>query len=451
LPELAALLVANLARDEAAELLVGLSSERAPETSATTSEKDPAPEPIQTLDGINLSLFHPLSLLRHTEQRRLGVEIGLFYARLGALSGVGLEVGGVLRVDGEADGFQLGGIGYVNGGPASGARLAGVFGVGRGAFEGGSVAGVLQVQGGDVSGAMLSGAFNVASGKLEGAQVSGAFNSANGVSGVQLSGAFNRAAAHVTGAQATVGLNLVRGDLEGVQLVGALNLATGGEVEGLQLAGAMNWAGQLEGAQISLMNWVGQLEGAQISLINVGGEVTGLQLGLINVAHDVSGVQLGLINVANAVDGVSFGLIPYNHSGRTQMVAWYDSTQDFNLGVRFQTGVLYVMPTLSYDRSTVSGDIQKGGASYVPGFSIGGRVPVLDRAYVDLDVNFGNRSDGWAYDEHSIDLRYRLLAGWQFSEAFGVFAGGGVRHHFRTDGDRQESVDPELSAGIQVL
>ena len=75
----------------------------------------------------------------------------------------------------------------------------------------------------------------------------------------------------------------------------------------------------------------------------------------------------------------------------------------------------------------------------------------IDRAFADLDVNYSSPSNTLGYDEHSIDLRYRMLAGWQFTRAFGVFAGGGVRHHFRTQGADEESVDPELSLGVQLL
>ncbi|HKO91831.1 MAG TPA: hypothetical protein VJU61_11790, partial [Polyangiaceae bacterium] len=453
LPELAALLVANLARDEAAELLFGLARQPVPERDVAVRAElsDPGPAPIRTLDGFNLSLFHPLTLLRHTEQRRLGAELGLFYGRLGALSGAAVEAAGVLWVDGEAEGFQLGSLGWVNGGPASGLRVAGIFGIGSGSFDGGSVAGLLQVQAGDVSGAQVSFVFNTASGKLDGAQLSSGFNTAQGASGLQLALGLNLATAPVTGMQGALGLNLATGGLEGVQLGGVFNLATGGELEGAQVAIGMNWAAQLDGAQLGLGNVGQEVTGAQISLINVGEQVTGLQLGLINVAYQVKGLQLGLINVAQTVDGASVGIIPYDHSRGLQLVTWYDSTQDFNFGVRFQTGVLYVMPTLSYDRSSVSGDIEKGGASYVPGFSVGGRVPIWERAYVDLDVNYANPSNGWAYDEQSIDLRYRLIGGWQFSAEFGVFAGGGVLHHFRTDGQGEASVAPELSLGFQVL
>jgi hypothetical protein len=37
------------------------------------------------------------------------------------------------------------------------------------------------------------------------------------------------------------------------------------------------------------------------------------------------------------------------------------------------------------------------------------------------------------------------------TRAFGLFAGGGLRHHFRTRGASDQFVKPELSVGIQLL
>jgi hypothetical protein len=206
-------------------------------------------------------------------------------------------------------------------------------------------------------------------------------------------------------------------------------------VSGVQLSGALNLAERLQGMQLSL--------------INIGADVDGVQLGLINVAHDVRGVQLGLVNVANDVDGVSLGLVPYSSQGSTQAVFWYATTQPFNLGVRFHTGALYVMPTFGYDPGGGALTFDARG-SYSPGFSLGARLPI-DAVFVDLEANYSNRSDGATYDEQSIDLRYRALLGYQLLPKLGVFVGGGVRHHFRTAGPSEESVDPEISLGLQVL
>jgi hypothetical protein len=389
-PELSALLVGNLARDEAGSLLTQLQSSSAAAELPATSRPDAAPElepAPMALDRVNLSLFYPVTVLQGTEQRRLAFELGLFYSRLGALSGVALTLGGVARVDGAALGLQLGGIGYWQGGSGAGVRIGGAFGVGRGSFEGLSLAGAVDAHQADLAGAQLAGALDVVQGRLV----------------------------------------------------------------GVQLAGGMNWAGDVSGAQVSGgLNIADRVRGTQLSLVNIGGAVDGLQLGLVNIASDVTGVQLGLVNVARKVDGVSLGLVPYSQQGKTQAMAWYNSNQPFNLGVRFHNGPLYVMPTFGYAPEGNSLVLESSEGSYAPGISLGFRIPV-QRAFADVDVNYSNRSDGLAYDEHNIDLRYRLLAGWQVAPAFALFAGGGVRHHFRTQGPDEQSVDPELSVGVQLL
>lgn len=454
-PEVAALLVGNLARDEAGDLLAELRATRAKTASAAPLPPEPLlPDPLPPepgvsvereperralpLDAVNLSLVYPVTLLRSTEERRLALELGLLYSRLGALSGVAFNVAGLAQVDGEASGWVLGGIGYYVGGPGEGVFMSGVFGVTRERFDGISLTTAANLHFGDLTGFALAGGINVATGVMDGAELSAGFNLAG----------------EVAGAQVTGGLNLANGAVEGVQLAGAANIADG-PVEGVQLAGALNIATDpVDGTQISGgMNLADGIQGLQLSIINIGGDVDGLQLGIVNVARDVNGVQLGLVNVARKVEGVSLGFVPYSEEGRTQAVAWYDTSQPFNIGVRFQSGVLYAMPTFGYSPSSEGYGAQvlgSGEASYSPGFSLGLRLP-LNRAFADLDVNYSNPSNTLGYDEHSIDLRYRVLAGWQFTRAFGVFAGGGVRHHFRTQGPDEESVDPELSVGVQLL
>jgi hypothetical protein len=249
--------------------------------------------------------------------------------------------------------------------------------------------------------------------------VGGIANLAHAVGGAQLAGGANLAQGPVEGAQAAGVANVAQGDLDGVQLSAALNLAE-------------------------------QINGMQISVVNIGGDVSGGQIGIVNVARDVEGVQLGLVNVAREVDGVSLGFVPYSERGRTQAVVWYGSSTPFNVGVRFHTGALYVMPTLGYDPRGSAVILEPIDGDYAPGLSLGYRLNI-DRAFADLDVNYTNRSDGADYDEHDVELRYRLLGGFQIVRHFGVFAGGGVRHHFRTQGPADASVRPEFSVGIQVL
>lgn len=463
-PEVTALLVGNLARDEAGDLLASL---RTPEPAVLP---EPAPAPVEAekqlpLDSVNLSLFYPLTLRERTDERRFALELGLFYSRIGALSGVGLEVGGVAHVLGRVDGFMLGGIGYWHGGAAEGVRIGGVLGVGGTGLEGVSLAGAVTVERGDVSGGQISGVTNIAAGDLDGIQLTAGLNTAGAVEGAQVSGIFNLALG-VDGAQLGSGVNQARGDVAGWQVAGLANLAhamsgaqlaggvnlAAGAAEGAQAAGVANLAhGDLDGVQLSAgMNLAEHIRGMQISVLNIGGDVSGGQIGIVNVARDVEGVQLGVVNVAREVDGVSLGIVPYSERGRTQAVAWYGSRTPFNVGVRFQTGALYVMPTFGYDPRGSAVILEPIDGDYAPGLSLGYRLNI-DRAFADLDVNYTNRSNGADYGENDIELRYRLLGGFQLVRNFGVFAGGGVRHQFRTDGPADASVHPEFSVGIQVL
>ena len=406
-PEVTALLVGNLARDEASGLLARLRQpEPLPEAepSAGAAGEPPAlePQPALPLESVNLSLFHPVTLRQHADERRFAFELGLFYSRIGALSGVAIEAAGVGTVVGDASGVMIAGLGYTHGGRGEGVLIGGLFGVGTGDLAGASIAGAVAIEHGSVDGAQLAGAFNMAGGALEGTQIAGMVNLAGSVQGAQTAGLFNMSRA-----------------LDGVQISGIVNLAE-------------------------------RIQGLQLSLINVGGDVDGVQLGLLNVARDVDGVQLGLVNVAREVDGVSLGIVPYSQRGRTQFVSWYDTTQPFNVGVRFHTGALYVMPTFGYDPRGNEEIVANVDGSYAPGFSLGYRLGI-GRAFADLDVNSSNPSTGSDYGENDIDLRYRVLGGYQLSSAFGVFLGGGVRHRFNTQGQADPTVKPELSVGIQVL
>jgi hypothetical protein len=467
-PEVTALLVGNLARDEASGLLARL---RRPEPEAPSGGASPAPEPepepekVLPLESVNLSLFYPITLRENTAERRFALELGLFYSRIGALSGVALQLGGVTSVVGEVEGVMLGGMGYWHGGPAEGVTIGGLFGVGGSGLEGISLAGATTVERGDVSGGQISGIVNYAKGAVDGAQISGAVNVARELAGVQTTGIFNlsrgdvdgvqlsgaaNVGAAVEGAQVTGIFNLSRGDVDGVQLSGASNV--GGAVEGAQVTGIFNLArGDVDGFQLSGgANVAERINGMQISVVNIGGDVNGAQIGVINVARDVKGVQLGLVNVAREVDGVSLGYVPYSERGSTQAVAWLGSSVPINFGMRFDTGALYVMPTFGFDprgNAEIFGGVD---GDYAPGLSLGHRLNI-GRGFADLDVNYTNRSDGADYDENDIELRYRLLGGLQLTRVFGIFAGGGVRHHFRTQGTTNEYVKPEFSLGVQLL
>jgi hypothetical protein len=262
-------LVGNLARDEAAELLRSLANARsqgptdsasanAPDTMEPVPEKQPptppsepknqtppaAPPRARATSVFNLTLWHPITLVRNTEERTLKLEIGLLYSRVGGIDGFAISLGAV-RVEHELTGLGMS------------------FGFVRAKSVRGALAAIGATSADDVEGAELALGAAVALGNVRGAQgaVFTAFSNGR-VEGVQLSVA--NVSGSVDGAQ--LGLVNVAGKLRGVQ-VGLVNVAD--EIDGVSL-GLVNVA---KNTRPSALAWASSTEVANVSLKLVTGYV----------------------------------------------------------------------------------------------------------------------------------------------------------------------------------
>jgi hypothetical protein len=388
-PEISALLVGNLARDESGPLLAQLEARKqtqeqadaTPPTVTAPKDQTPPEEKKRKRDEVvNFSVFPPLSTVPDPQDETINVDISLFFSRIGGLHGFGVTPG-IISIGGVDEGAHVSGIGHYTEGDGWGGRYAGLFGIGLGDYRGMSAAGL----------------FDYGAGRFDGLQ-------AAGTASIQM------------------------GSVRGAQLGGAVSVAK--QAEGAQIAGAASVAKHIEGAQIS-------------GAANVAQEITGAQIAVVNIGGKVEGAQVGLVNVADELDGASIGLITVAGSGKVQPVTWYSSTQPLNFGVRLYTGPLYAMPTIGYDPSDESKDAKVG-------FIFGGRIPI-QRAFVDVDAGYSNATDFKSYDEHAIELRYRVLGGYSVTDWLGIFAGGGALHSFHTQGPTDESFDPELVAGVEFF
>jgi hypothetical protein len=266
-----AFLAGNLARDEAAELLKQLAPTTAgadeappppppppvappattvPAVAPKPAARKPEPEPALIEPqhfAANVSLYYPLTGLKHTEARRLNLELGVLYSRVGAIHGAGGTFG-YFRSDGPVEGFSIGFF-WNRSGPVRGLQFSSLVNEGYGELRGLSVAGFVDVRDGDTRGAQ--GSLIVASTHL----------------------AF------------------------GIQGAGIVAVAR--DVVGVQGGGIVAVSGSVQGAQLGLVTVAGPTAGLQAGLVNVAGSVKGLQLGLVNVATgDVQGGALGFISIA---------------------------------------------------------------------------------------------------------------------------------------------------------
>ncbi|HMJ14556.1 MAG TPA: hypothetical protein VK524_24255, partial [Polyangiaceae bacterium] len=273
-------LAGNLARDEASQVAAALKPPAAPEPPAATTTPPvsdgppkpaaetavPAPEsetraperpqekeaPVAPATAprkleprgsaiANLSLFHPLALYRDSQLRRVHLELGLAYSRVGELSGAGFNPG-VIRVDGAS----------------RGAVFAGLWSSLRAGSEG----------------VAASGLFSTAEGRLRGAEAAGLFVWRKGdVQGAQAAGIVVRAE-DMTGAQAA-GIVASARDVAGAQAAGLVSYARA--VDGIQAAGLVNRARAHAGVQVSgIAGVASSISGLQVSLVNIGGDVNGV-------------------------------------------------------------------------------------------------------------------------------------------------------------------------------
>ncbi|MBV7529065.1 STN and carboxypeptidase regulatory-like domain-containing protein [Chitinophaga sp. sic0106] len=166
--------------------------------------------------------------------------------------------------------------------------------------DGVEIAGGFNIVKKDVDKVQVAGLLNITGGKMHGVQIAGMHNSVlDSVSGVQVAGISNIVTSTQHGVQITGGIQYVGKSANGVQVAGLVT-RTEGKVEGLQLSGGFNSAGD-------------SLHGAQIAgLFNKGAEIHGAQIAAgCNIAKGtVKGAQIAaLFNKAHRVEGVQIGLV----------------------------------------------------------------------------------------------------------------------------------------------
>lgn len=433
--EVMALLAGNLVRNEASELLEELAKAREaeaarraaaekspppppkseakpaskPETTAgkQTAEPEKAPwrpkHPLRDGGVIHLTLAHPLGLDPKSEHLSVGLELGLFYSRIGETKALALNPF-VVRNDERAQGAQLAGIfGYAE--RLEGAQITGVVAMGR-HIEGVQIAGAVSLSRGPMYGVQSAGAVNGSLGKTEGVQVAGAVNFATAdLDGVQAAGAANYVRYRLEGVQAAGAANYAGRSVDGGQAAGAINVADG--VDGFQAAGLMNLDfGGLDGFQAGVVNAVyGPIEGAQIGLLNVGG-------------GSVKGLQLGLVNVADEVDGASVGLVSIAKNGRIQPTFWVASGKRLNAGVSFEVGPVYSLPFFGADAY--------GDQRFEWGVNLGLKAR-YERVFGALEAGYSSQQEQFDQEITPIE-RGRLLGGLELIErSVSIFGGVGVR------------------------
>jgi hypothetical protein len=371
---------------------------------------------------INLSLFHPLALYPDSHRRRVAFELGLAYGRLGALSGVGLELG-VLSVAGPVEGVALAGVALDVEGPTTGYTGALFYSGSRGDLTGVDTA-FVSFRRGNVEGAQLATAFARAD-RVDGVIAATGLTLATDVRGANLAVAAN-VAASTEGVAAAAGVNLIR-RVEGATLAAGANI--GQQVHGLTAAAGANVIDRVEGVALAT--------GA-----NVSEEVNGVQIAIINVARRVRGAQIGIINVASEVDGTAIGVVSIAKNGEIQATAWASNLAPLHASMKFRVGYAYSEFGVAYDPGDDEYALEQGLGAHLPLVGAFALEPGVHHSFTKNSDESLGEGDG---TDH---LHYRLRGALRVARHFDVFAGGGLRH--AAWGDLAGDTDPEFFAGVAL-
>ena len=153
----------------------------------------------------------------------------------------------------------------------------------------------------DMQHVQIAGMVNIVGGKTKGVQLAGFHNNVlDSMKGVQVAGISNITEGNMEGVQLTGAIGQVYGNIKGVSIQGIAGV-TRGNTQGWQVAGALNYNGK-------------NLDGLQLSgIANYNGkDAQGMQLaGGGNINRGVmKGLQLAAIfNYARQMDGVQIGLV----------------------------------------------------------------------------------------------------------------------------------------------
>jgi len=488
-----ALLAGNLARDEAGEFLASLrpqeaggDAKEAPVAASPPLEEDnsspaapalakpdeanqpsvpkkskkskPATEDakkkVVKADGpplrelpISVGIVGPLTFPKRVSKSRVHVHGSLFHSRIGNVKGVAGS-GFLLHNRGlgsksegrgvQGAGLWLGGFGHFRG-----ASLAGLAVTQTGGAEGVSGGGLLSYQSDNHHGIHLGGLASFVGGKLEGAQLGGLFAG-------------------------------TMGPIDGAQIGGVAAYA-GGNVDGAQIA-LVGLAAQLDGTQIALVSGVARrMKGIQLGLINYSGSFQGAQIGLLNISKKGKGSQIGLLNISDELEGASLAPVSLIFGARNQLVSYVSFARTraeeahpagplTHVAWKVMPGNLYTQLSLGLGAESEECGIDTGlttdrcrgnGVEYAPGFAVGGRKRLTKHLYLEVDGQYQMEKAFGGSSAHRHAILARGALGYEFTNWFSIFAGGGprinIRGGARVEGNQEVTAGPHAFAGIQVL
>ncbi|MGN7822449.1 LA_2272 family surface repeat-containing protein [Chitinophaga sp. 22536] len=293
-----------------------------------------------------------------------------------------------------------------------------------------------------VDGFELGTVFNIVKGNMQHVQIGGVLNVVGGkTNGVQLAGVHNQVLDSMRGVQVGGVSNIVEGSTNGVQISGVVGQIHG-DMEGVQAQGVVGIVkGNVAGWQVSGVSnhTYGNMSGAQISGVYnyADRDVSGAQISdLGNISHGtVRGVQLGvLFNYARHLKGVQIGLVNIA-----------DTSSGYTIGLvnivkhGYHKLSIYTGDVINYNLAWKTGSsklysILVAGMNtgdrkvYSFGYGIGREFNFNKHLFLGVEITAQNMYTG-SDEDFSQLIRIRPSLNYRISDKISIFAGPSLSLH----------------------
>ena len=260
-----------------------------------------------------------------------------------------------------------------------------------------------------LKGANISVLTNVVRKNLQGVQISGMTNFAVQGKGIQISLLNNTTTSEFKGLQISPITNISMGMKKGIQLAGAANICSS----------------YMRGFQAAIYNYADTLNGSQIGLFNACiSHPRGVQIGLVNYSRDTIAHKIGLINV--------------NPKTRIDLMTYAGTSSKMNVALRFRNRSTYNI--IGIGTHYMGLDKRFSGAVF---YRIGQYFPITPRLTLSGDLGYYHVE---TFEKESSDkpkrlysIQARVNADYQLSKYASVFASVGYgdtryyyhSHHYR--------------------
>jgi hypothetical protein len=232
-----------------------------------------------------------------------------------------------------------------------------------------------------------------------------------------------------------------------------------GGFHGLRISGLYSYgAGNMYGLQISGFAGLTQkrMIGLGIAPYNHAGDATAaVQIGVFNYSEK-GGTQIGVVNVHRKGKSSKIGVLGFGPGTRQQFVTWVQGTNltnpnpgmpdgpTGNVGFRIQSQYLTTMV-----HAGLGVDAYGGAALFVPGYTIGARLPVSKVWSFELDMQhrMATNGPGVSFLNHLVAFRGSVVA--RVHPVIAVFAAAGPE--LVMPGGWLQAVQEHIALGVQVL